>query len=283
MDLSDEQDHALDLFKAGKNLLITGPGGVGKTHLIHKFIEHSNRIGRNVQVCALTGCASLLLGCSAKTIHSWSGIKLAKGAKKQIIDRAVKSRGVKQRWKSIRVLIIDEVSMMSKKIFDVLEELARHMKQNQQPFGGIQLIMSGDFYQLPPIGDPNEPSTGQFCFESQRWLTVIPWDNHIELNTMFRQKDPKYIEILSQIRQGALSPGNAKLLEGYVGRKYNPDENNGIVISKLFPVRSRVDYINRLMFEKLDTPIESYSAEKIHDCCSYVESGEAIETGLLEL
>ena len=283
MELSHEQDYALDLFKDGQNLLITGPGGVGKTHLIHKFIDYSNHVGRNVQVCALTGCASLLLGCSAKTIHSWSGIKLAKGAKKQIIDRAMKSKGIKQRWKSIRVLIIDEVSMMSKKIFDVLEELARLMKHSQQPFGGIQLIMSGDFYQLPPIGDPNEPSTGQFCFESQQWLKVIPWDNHIELNTMFRQKDPKYIEILSQIRQGTLSPENEKLLEGHVGRTYNPDENNGIVISKIFPVRSRVDYVNRLMFEKLDTPIESYLVEKIQDCCVYVESGAGIETHMLDL
>ena len=283
MELSDEQYHALDLFKEGQNILITGPGGVGKTHLIHKFIEHSNRSGKKLQVCALTGCASILLGHNAKTIHSWSGIKLARGSKKQIIDRVLKSRSIKQRWKSVRVLIIDEISMMSKKMFDILEELARYARCDQRPFGGIQLVLSGDFYQLPPIGDPNEPATGQFCFESQRWYDTISLDNHIELNTMFRQKDPKYIEILSQVRCGKLNKENAKLLTGYVGRTYNPEDNNGIVISKLFPIRSRVDYINRLMFEKLESPIETFIVEKIEDCFTYVESGEAVKTDVLEL
>ena len=81
-------------------------------------------------------------------------------------------------------------------IFEVLEELARVSRLNPKPFGGLQLILTGDFFQLPPIGNMNEPDTSAFCFESPLWHKVIPLDNHIELNTMFRQKDPKYIEIL---------------------------------------------------------------------------------------
>jgi len=282
MQLSDEQEHSLDLFKEGKNLLITGPGGVGKTHLIQEFIKNAEQRGKKVQVCALTGCASLLLGCSAKTIHSWSGIKMAKGTKKQIVERALRGKKVKKNWKGIQVLIIDEVSMMSKKIFEVLEELARFTRFNTQPFGGLQVILTGDFFQLPPIGSVNEPDTSAFCFESPIWHTVIPLDNHIELNTMFRQKDPKYIEILSQVRKGELSDQNIDILREHSKRTYDLNKNNGINISKLFPVRSRVDYINQVMFSKLENDETEYNIEKIYDCGIYLESGTGIELDILE-
>lgn len=282
MQLSDEQEHSLDLFKEGKNLFITGPGGVGKTHLIHQFIKDAERRGKKVQVCALTGCASILLGCNAKTIHSWSGIKMAKGSKTQIVERALRGKKVKKNWKGIQVLIIDEVSMMSKKIFEALEELARFARSNSQPFGGLQVILTGDFFQLPPIGTPNEPDTSAFCFESPLWHTVIPLDNHIELNTMFRQKDPKYIEILSQVRKGELSDQNIDTLREHSKRTYDIELNNGINISKLFPVRSRVDYINQLMFDKLDSTEEEYTIEKIYDCGVYLESGTSIEPIVME-
>jgi ATP-dependent DNA helicase PIF1 len=282
MTLSHEQEHALDLFQEGKNLFITGPGGVGKTHLIQEFIKDAERRGKRVQVCALTGCASLLLGCSAKTIHSWSGIKMAKGAKKQIVERALRGKKTKNNWKGIHIIIIDEVSMMSKKIFEVLEELSRYARLNSKPFGGLQVILTGDFFQLPPIGSMNEPDTSAFCFESPLWHTVIPLDNHIELNTMFRQKDPKYIEILSQVRRGELSKENTHILREHSERIYDVELNNGINISKLFPIRARVDYINQVMFDKINSLEHEYNIDKIYDCGVYLESGIGIEPAVQE-
>jgi ATP-dependent DNA helicase PIF1 len=283
MTLSHEQEHALDLFKEGKSLLITGPGGGGKTHLIQEFIKDAGRRGKSVQVCALTGCASLLLGCSAKTIHSWSGIKMAKGAKKQIVERALRGKKTKKNWKGIHILIIDEVSMMSKKIFEALEELARLTRLNPEPFGGLQVILTGDFFQLPPIGTPNEPDTSAFCFESPLWHTVIPLDNHIELNTMFRQRDPKYIEILSQVRRGELNEENTRILREHSKRVYDVERNNGINISKLFPIRARADYINQVMFDKLDSTEQEYNIDKIYSCGVYLESGTSIEPAVQEV
>jgi ATP-dependent DNA helicase PIF1 len=207
---------------------------------------------------------------------------MARGAKEQIIGRALRGKKVKNNWKSIQVLIIDEVSMMSKKIFEVLEELARIVRFSSQPFGGLQVVMTGDFFQLPPIGNINEPDTSAFCFESQKWHHVIPLDNHIELNTMFRQKDPKYIEILSQVRKGELSDENKDLLLKYSQRKYDIDKNNGINISKLFPIRSRVDYINQVMFDKLEGEEYQYNIDKQYDCGVYLESGVVIEPSTLE-
>jgi ATP-dependent DNA helicase PIF1 len=207
---------------------------------------------------------------------------MAKGAKKQIIERALRGKKTKKNWKGIHVLIIDEVSMMSKKIFEVLEELSRFTRLNSKPFGGLQVVLTGDFFQLPPIGNVNEPDTSAFCFESPLWHTVIPLDNHIELKTMFRQKDPKYIEILSQVRKGELNEENINTLIEHSKRKYDIDKNNGINISKLFPVRSRVDYINQVMFDKLESEETEYNIEQIYDCGVYLESGNGVEPEVLE-
>jgi ATP-dependent DNA helicase PIF1 len=131
---------------------------------------------------------------------------LAKGPIEDIIDKVMKNKNAKKSWKKIKILIVDETSMMSKKIFNILELTARLVRGNNAPFGGIQVIFSADFYQLPPIPTPGEPDTGEFCFESDRWNVVFAPENHIELKTIFRQTDPVYINILAQVRQGSLTP-----------------------------------------------------------------------------
>ena len=275
--MSAEQQHAFEQFASGQNVFVTGPGGTGKTKLIHHLVEHANQKGRRVQVCALTGCASLLLGCNAKTIHSWSGIKLAKGTTEEIVGQVMRNRRAKQNWKAIKVLIVDEVSMMSRKIFDALETVARIVRGNPVPFGGIQVIFCGDFYQLPPIPSPNDPASGEFCFESAKWNTVFPLANHVELLTIFRQTDPVYIEILSQVRTGNLSPENVEILKKYVKREYDADKHNGTYLTKLFPIRSRVDFLNKLMFDKIDEPAKQYDVNRMRDCTTYLDTGKAIE------
>jgi ATP-dependent DNA helicase PIF1 len=188
MTLSDKQDEAFNLFKKNKNLFLTGPGGSGKTYLIKLFYNYAISNNKNIQVCALTGCAAVLLNCKASTIHSWSGIGIANGFNNNIIKKAVSNKYVKKKWKAIDILIIDEVSMMSKKIFNILNEIAKQIRKNDKPFGGIQVILSGDFYQLPPVSkyninnqdSDNDIEKSMFCFESDHWNEVI--DNSIELN-----------------------------------------------------------------------------------------------------
>jgi ATP-dependent DNA helicase PIF1 len=280
--LSKEQEVAFDRFKSGHNLFITGPGGTGKTQLIHHLVDYAKSTGKRVQVCALTGCASILLGCSAKTIHSWSGIKIAKGSVEQIVGQVLRNRQAKKNWKTTQILIIDEVSMMSRKIFDALDAVARYARNNPFPFGGLQVVFCGDFYQLPPIPSANEPETGEFCFESTSWSAVFKQENHIELTTIFRQTDTKYIEILSQIRTGELSDENAELLKQYVKREYDQEQHNGSVLTKLFPIRSRVDYLNKLMFEKIDEPVHAFDIVKQRNCLVYIESNKQIEPARLQ-
>ena len=280
--LSHEQEYAFQQFKQGKNIFITGPGGTGKTKLIQHLVEYAKQNNKSVQVCALTGCAALLLGCNARTIHSWSGIKLAKGSKEQIVEQVLRNKYVKKNWRTVKILIIDEVSMMSKKIFDILEEVARQTRNTSVVFGGIQVVFTGDFFQLPPVPTYNDQETADFCFESKKWNIVFPMENHIELKTIFRQQDPIYIEILSQVRKGELSNENIVTLQKYVKREYFPEEHNGCQLLKLFPIKSRADYVNKMMFDKIEEPTYIFEMVKMRDCGMYMDNGKIIEPELLE-
>ena len=280
--LSQEQQEAFDRFSLGENLFVTGPGGTGKTHLIKLMVQHAHAANKQIQVCALTGCAAVLLQSNARTIHSWSGIKLAKGPAQKIIGNVLKNRTATKSWRTAQILIIDEISMMSRKIFDILNKIGQTLRNNSRPFGGIQVIFCGDFFQLGPIGEPDEPETSMFCFESDQWFSTFPLENHIELKTIFRQRDPVYVNLLSEVRRGELSPENVDLLHTYVKRAYDPEQNNGCVLTKLFPVRNRAYYNNKLMFDKISDPPQTFAINIQTNCRTYLESGKAIENMVLD-
>jgi ATP-dependent DNA helicase PIF1 len=277
--LSPEQNLALDRFKSGHNLFITGPGGTGKTRLIHHLTQYARCIAqKECQVCAMTGCAAILIGGGAKTLHSWSGMRLGKGAKSLIISSIRANQRAVKNWKQVKVLIIDEVSMLSKKLFEVIEETARTIRRNPAPFGGIQVVFTGDFFQLPPVGSPDEPDTAAFCFESPLWATLFTPANHISLTTVFRQTDPIYKNILMEIRRGTISEPNADILKQYVGRE-KPAE---CIPTKLFAVRSKTDFVNKAMFEKLEE--SEFVMESIikTNLLTYAESKTAISKDVLD-
>jgi ATP-dependent DNA helicase PIF1 len=274
--LSLEQKYAFSKFKNGDNIFITGPGGTGKTRFIQFLVSHLKHIGSTFQVCALTGCAAVLLQCNAKTIHSWSGIKLAKGPKDPIIYRVSRNATLAKAWRKINVLIVDEVSMMSYKMFELLDEIGRTIRKSNLPFGGIQLVFTGDFFQLPPISDASDPYSAAFCFESPRWTITFPKTNCIELKTMFRQTDPQYIEILKQIRKGYIDVEYADILEKCVKRGYDPAKYGGVVPTKLFPVRNKVDAVNNAMFSRLEGTEYIYEYSCNTNNITYLDSGKLL-------
>jgi len=274
--LSDEQKYAFMKFKQGENLFITGPGGSGKTRLVKLFNDYSDLHKKNIPVCAMTGCAAVLLNCNARTLHSWSGIKLAKGEKSKVIASVLRNQYAVKKWRKATGIILDEVSMLSKKIFEIIEEIARKMKNSSLPFGGMQIIFTGDFFQLPPVGTDGEPDTEQFCFESPVWNLVFKMENHIELKTIFRQNDPIYINILNEIRYGELSETNKLLLQSYVNREYDPLKHNGCVPTKLFALRAKADYVNTMMFSKIKEKEFIFEAIRKHDCFTNMDSSKPI-------
>ena len=251
---SFEQNLAFQKYKEGKNIFITGPGGSGKSKLIKDIKLDALKNSKDVQVTALTGCAAVLLNCKAKTIHSWAGIGLASGKSENIIKKIMNSPYKKKIWKDIDILIIDEVSMMSKKMFEILDMIGKKVRNNTFPFGGIQLILSGDFYQLPPVGNKDEPETIQYCFESELWDETFLKSNQIQLITIFRQKDQLYAKILNQIREGIIKKSSCKKLEEYINRPLPPNFKP----TKLFPTRSKVDMINQSEMMELETNTIEY-------------------------
>lgn len=250
MEFSVEQQIAFNKYIQGQNIFITGPGGTGKSALIKYIKQNAESRCKIIQVCALTGCASVLLECKAKTLHSWSGIGLGKGTIEQLIKKVQKNKNYKALWKETDILVVDEVSMMSQKLFETLDAIGKSVRKDRRPFGGLQLIFSGDFYQLPPVGDKDDPDTSKFCFESEFWFTTFAKQNHIQLQKIFRQNDPVYQNILNQVREGRLKRSTNDILLSQVDRP--KDDTLTIKPTKLYPTRNKVDSINTSEMDKLE-------------------------------
>ena len=242
MELSREQQLAFDKYVLGKNIFITGPGGSGKSALIKKMYKHAENFEKDIHVCALTGCAAVLLNCNAKTLHSWAGIGLGNSSVENLIKKIKSNKYSKALWKKTDILIVDEVSMLSLKLFNLLNEIGKAIRGVTKPFGGIQLIFSGDFYQLPPVGDKDDSDSMRFCFESDEWNSIFHRDCQIQFVKIFRQTDDIYAGILNQIREGKIKRKSNDLLLQYVGREYAP----GLVAepTKLYPTKMKVENIN---------------------------------------
>jgi ATP-dependent DNA helicase PIF1 len=273
--MSPEQVLAFQKYKSGQNVFITGPGGTGKSALIREIYKYATQREHNIQVCALTGCAAVMLDCKAKTIHSWAGIGLANGDIERIVDRVDKNFFKKKEWRKTRTLIVDEVSMMSKRLFDILDLVGKTARNcHSRPFGGIQLVFSGDFYQLPPVGvNTEDPDNARFCFESDSWFATFPKENHIQLKQIFRQNDPVYCQILNQVREGRITRRTDEILRSRIGVILPDVSEDGTPQTKptiLYATRSRVDEINRLEMEKLtildpDSPDYKYELKYVTD------------------
>jgi ATP-dependent DNA helicase PIF1 len=262
-ELSDEQKLAFHKYITGNNIFITGPGGTGKSAVIKMIYSSAMLRDRKIQVCALTGCAAVLLGCKAKTIHSWSGIGRGEGSIEQLINKVKNNRYSKNMWKGTEILVVDEVSMMSLSLFETLNHIGKAIRKNSRPFGGIQLVFSGDFYQLPPVGNREEPDTMRFCFESSEWNTVFPSECQIQLVRIFRQTDEVYSKILNQIRKGKISRKSYEILLQYVGRERSPD----LIMepTKLYPTKNKVDNINTQNMSLLDSEERKYVIDYLTD------------------
>jgi ATP-dependent DNA helicase PIF1 len=235
--LTGEQRAVFDALLEGKSIALLGPAGVGKSYLLSIiYTELAQMRLCNVQLCAMTGCAALLLGHKAKTLHSWAGIGLGKDDVPTLYSKIVRNGRAKKNWKITDVLVIDEISMSTPDLLDKLDQLGKMLRKSDKLFGGIQILLVGDFYQLPPVS--RNGSTALFAFESNLWKQL---DHVMELTIIQRQKDPVFQRILMEARTGSFTRESCDILETCTKKEWR---TNRIRPTLIFPKRAEVDKIN---------------------------------------
>ncbi|PJA37251.1 helicase, partial [candidate division WWE3 bacterium CG_4_9_14_3_um_filter_43_9] len=228
------QQQALEILKLGHNVYLTGSAGSGKTFLLNKYIEHLRKNDIEVAITASTGIAATHLG--GMTIHSWSGLGIRDALTAQDYEIFLDKRRLVRRYERTNVLIIDEVSMLHAFRLDLLNQLCQAFRRSLEPFGGMQIVLSGDFFQLPPVGRGGE--NVDFVHKSEIWRKMNL--KVCYLDEQFRHSDNELTKLLDGIRSAKL---NDFVMEPLRDR-FNKEIDGSIKPTKLYTHNVDVDAIN---------------------------------------
>lgn len=246
MALTERQQTVIDAVRRGMSVCYTGCAGTGKSYLLRAIVDVLPK--KTTWVTAMTGVAAMNIG--GRTLHSRTGMGLANQPAETIV-RKMRQR-VRDAWvHACTTIIIDEISMMSRELFEKIDDVARRVRKNDGPFGGVQLVLCGDFYQLPPVSDTDTP---EFCFESPLWQTSIHL--HTELTQVFRQTDEAFVTLLQEVRKGKLSSTSIKTLQSLD----RPLVSGDVKPTQLYPTNAQVDTINLTNLEVLGGKTYVYDA-----------------------
>ena len=250
------QDDALKILKTGANVFLTGEPGAGKTYAINEFVKYLREREVEPSITASTGIAATHIG--GMTIHSWSGIGIKKFLDKYALDKISGNKAVYQRIIKAKILIIDEVSMLHADTLSMVDAVCREIKQKSAPFGGMQVVLVGDFFQLPPItAYSQEPAQlgfskkEKFAYESGAWTKLNPVTCYI--TEQYRQDDPEFLSLLSGLRKNVLEP---KHLAHIKARQEFDDAPKNI--TKLFSHNADVDRVNSDELKKISSRLEIF-------------------------
>ena len=229
--LEDKQSLALNLLKQGRNVLVTGPGGSGKSLLVNVVVDAFRKMGKKVGVTSTTGQSAHLIGGS--TLHSFLGISLGDMSRNTLFERIISNSKKKKNWIETDLLVIDETSMLDPMLFEKLDSLAKKIRRIDRPFGGIQLLLAGDFYQLPVV------NSDKFVFEAECWTECI--NEIVVLTDIKRQSDGEFRDILNRLRIGNGTRDDFEYLKR-LGEKEESDMN--IRPTKIFCMNEHADIVN---------------------------------------
>lgn len=260
------QEEALTILKTGANVFLTGEPGSGKTHTVNRYIEYLERAGVDPAVTASTGIAATHVG--GMTIHSWSGIGIRSRLTEADIDALSEKEKLVKRLNAAKVLIIDEISMLSRDTLTSVEAVCRHLRRRSDAFGGLQVVFVGDFFQLPPIErrdnfendsqeiffDEERPQTN-FAYGSMAWKRAKPLVCY--LTEQHRQEDGAFLDLLATLRRGEKTQTMRDLLKE---RSLVPPESG---LTKLFPKNANVDQINVGELRKLPGYEKQYTMTSV--------------------
>lgn len=256
--LTEEQKYVLhNVVDLGESVFFTGAAGTGKSFLLRQVVQglKRSRAESELAITATTGLAAYHVG--GQTLHRWAGIRTGEGPVSSHVQYIRNTPGVRENWRKCKVLVIDEVSMLDAQLLDKLEEIGRLIRGNQRPFGGIQVILTGDFFQLPPVSATKQPDGGGgLCFEAKCWPRVI--GQCIVLSKIFRQKDNRLVQMLNAMRIGDLGP---EMVQEFKSLARKVEYDDGLEPTELYPVRWQVDSANRSKMQALKGAVFTYNAQ----------------------
>jgi ATP-dependent exoDNAse (exonuclease V) alpha subunit len=247
------QPEIFEILKSGQNAFLTGPAGSGKTFLLNQYISYLKDNKVEVGITASTGIAATHL--DGRTIHSWCGMGINHKLTKAQLTKLKRKKHLKDRIKNTKVLIIDEISMLDSKRLDLVDKICQAIRKNESPFGGMQTILCGDFFQLPPVSRGKE--NGDFVTKSKIWKAMDIKICYIE--EQYRQDDEQFLKVLNDIRGDRVTQETCEILESRINQPVNID----IKPTKLYTHNADVDVFNFLELNRLD------EKEKVFHMMSY--------------
>jgi len=243
------QDQALEILKTGASVFLTGEPGSGKTYVVNSYVRWLKKHKIDPGVTASTGIAATHIG--GMTIHSFSGIGVAEFLSKYDVDRIASIERIARRVLDTSVLIIDEVSMLAGNTLELVDMVFREVRKSELPFGGMQVVLVGDFFQLPPVA--REGRNAVFAFESKSWEFLNPVVCY--LTDQYRQEDKIFLDILSAIRGNCVEDSHFELISGRMADTAKSFDS----IPKLFSHNTDVDAINSRELLKLPNDPKVFS------------------------
>lgn len=246
-----KQSTALNMLKAGHNVFLTGSAGAGKTYTLNQYIHYLRARKVPVAITASTGIAATHM--NGMTIHAWSGIGIKNSLDDDDLSWMFERKYLREQIDKCEVLVIDEISMLHGKQLDMVSQVLKFFKQNELPFGGLQVIVAGDFFQLPPVSKTKETNREKFCFMSQAWQEAK--FNICYLTEQHRQKDNVLNNILNEIRVQNVSAYSIQQLQNTKNQALEAD------ITRLFTHNVDVEQINQRYLASIEREEKVFLAE----------------------
>lgn len=246
------QSQALGVMLSGASVFLTGPPGAGKTFVLNEFIRRSERRGKRVAVTASTGIAATHIG--GATIHSWSGLGIKDSLSGFDKDWLKANDRLKKRYNGTDILVIDEVSMLHGKRLDMVNEVCKLLRDNNDPFGGLQLILVGDLFQLPPVN--RESDSADFVHTSEAWAELAP--KICYLSEQHRQSGDRLLDVLEAMRRDEIEDWHTDALMERMGVQ----PTDGSPVTRLYTHNIDVDTINQRHLGALRGESKRYEMKK---------------------